>query len=537
MKLKAFVNGKIYTATAKKKWADTIVISGNKIVFTGKAKDCAELIKACNEIIDLQGKLVVPGFIDCHTHFAIGGFSLLNIDYSQVSSKEEFIELTKDYISENDSEWIQGGNWNNDLFIKNEIPHKNWVDSFSENIPLFVTRSDLHMGLANSKTLALAGIDKNTPDPEGGKIMRDENGEPTGILKDNAMKLVYALLNEPSKDDYRKAVDLALECAGKNGVTSVHDIIFNTGSNAFDTYQDHEELTCRVNLVFPLTNYKEFKKLGIKNNLGNEYLKLGSLKAFADGSLGSNTAWFYDSYKDSENDFGLPMEELKTGELKASAMEADLNQNQLVIHAIGDRAVSEVIDIIEEIIEKNPEWDRRPRIEHVQHLKEKDLKRLSENGIIASIQPQHLYDDGVWINNKIEAEHLKDAFRLNSLLENKVNICFGSDWTVAPLEPLMGIYTAVTRKLKNSEAKPFNPEEKISVEEAVKAYTSYAAYSSFEENIKGSIEEGKLADFIVLSDDIFEIEPEQIKNTNVIMTVMDGNIIFDNDFVKNGVVS
>jgi len=536
VELKAFVNGKIFTASETKKWVNTIVTSGNKIIFAGNAKNCEKLVKASSKIIDLQGKLVLPGFIDCHTHFTVGGFSLLEIDYSDVNSKEMFIEITRNYAAENNSAWIRGENWNNDLFIKNETPHKSWVDEFSENLPLFVTRSDLHMGLANSKALKLAGIDKNTPDPEGGKIIKDINGEPTGILKDSAMKLIYNLAEEPTQKDYKNAVNLALDYARKKGVTSVHDIIFNTMSNAFETYQNHDNLTCRINLVFPLSQYKEFKKLGIKSNFGNEYLKIGALKAFADGSLGSNTAWFYNSYKDSEYNFGLPMQELKNGELKQQAFEADLNHNQLLIHAIGDRAISEVIDIIEEIRCINPDWERRPRIEHLQHLNEKDLKRLNENGIIASVQPQHLYNDALWINNKINSEHLKDAFRINSLLQNKVKICFGSDWTVTPLDPLEGIYSAVTRKLKDKSAKTFNLAEKISVEEAVKAYTVYAAYSSFEENIKGSIEAGKLADFVVLNDNIFEISPEEIINTNVLMTVMDANVIFEN-FVNKGAVN
>lgn len=527
MKTRAYINGKIYTATKEEKWVNSVVTMQNKIVFAGNSEENKNFIESCDEIIDLKGKLVLPGFIDCHTHFAAGGFSLLNIDYSEVSSKQEFIRLTKEYIENLSTEWILGGNWNNDLFTINELPHKDWINDFTADIPLFVTRSDLHMGLANSRALELAGINSNTPDPEGGKIIKDKNGEPTGILKDNAMKLVYNILKEPDKKSYEKAVEQALDYAKKRGVTSVHDIIFNTGSNAFEVYQTHKNLTCRINLVFPLSNYKEFQRLGVKNRFGNDRLQIGSLKAFADGSLGSNTAWFFNSYKDDESDFGLPMEELRNGRLKEQAIEADLNHNQLLIHAIGDRAVSEVIDIIEEIGKANPEWDRRPRIEHVQHLNERDLKRLCENKIIASIQPQHLYDDGVWIDNKIKPEFLKDAYRCRSLMENGVKICFGSDWTVAPLDPLKGIYAAVTRKLKDPEKEAFNPEEKISVEEAVNAYTVYAAYSSFEEEIKGTIEKGKLADFIVLSDNIFEINPDDIMNTRVLMTIMDGEIIFN----------
>lgn len=533
---KAFINGKIFTACDEQKWVDSVIVYYNKIVFAGDANQNMEMFSSCDKIIDLKGRLVIPGFIDCHTHFAIGGFSLLNIDYSMVNSKKSFIQQTKKFVDNNNPKWILGGNWNNDIFIKNELPHKNWIDDFTKNKPVFVTRSDLHMGLANSKALELAGINAETPDPMGGIIVKDVNGNPTGILKDNAMKLIYDLHEEPQKDDYKKAVDIALELAKQKGVTSVHDIIFNKGSNAFDLYQTYNNLTCRINLIFPLDMYSEFKKLGIKSGFGNDLLKIGALKSFADGSLGSNTAWFYEAYKDDESNFGLPMQDLQNGELKKQAIEADLNHNQLVFHAIGDRACSEVIDIIEDIINSNPKWDRRPRIEHLQHLKEKDLKRMAKNGIIASIQPQHLYDDGLWIENKISSENLKDAFRTNSLIENNIKICFGSDWTVAPLDPLKGIYAAVTRKLKIPENEPFNLIEKISVEEAVKAYTINAAYSSYEEKIKGSIEVGKLADFIVLSENIFEIEPNKILDTNVIMTIMDGEIIFNN-FDNEGVLN
>lgn len=524
----AYINGKIYTANECNKWADTLITIGNKIYFAGKKTECEENLNECDQIIDLNGKLMLPGFIDCHTHFVVGGFSLLNIDYTEVTSKYEFIELTKKFKQEFSGKWILGGNWNNDMFDIIELPHRNWVDEFSKDIPIFVTRSDLHMGLANSRALELAGINEKTENPEGGIIVRDSDGKPTGILKDNAMKLIYKILEEPTAEDYKSAVERALKFANSNGVTSVHDIIFNKGSNGFRVYQSHQNLTCRINLIFPLGKLEEFKSLGISSGFGNEYLKIGALKSFADGSLGSNTAWFFDDYKDAENEYGLPMEELKNGELKRQAIEADLNKNQLIIHAIGDRAVSEVIDIIEEIVNVNPKWDRRPRIEHLQHIKEKDLKRICENGIIASVQPQHLHDDGVWIKNKIKTENLKDAFRIKSLLDNNIKLAFGSDWTVAPLDPLKGIFSAATRRLKNPQLESFNYEEIISVEEAVKAYTINAAYSSFEEEIKGSIETGKLADFVVLNEDIFKIDPLKIKDVKVDLTVMDGNVVYKN---------
>ncbi|MFC2135062.1 amidohydrolase [Bacteroidota bacterium] len=527
---KAFTNGKIFTCNDKQPWAESVIVSGDKILFVGSDSEANNYFDAETEIINLDGDLMLPGFIDSHLHFMTGGFSFITVDLSQVRSRDEFQSTILKFLSDKKQDWITGGNWDNNKFHKNVFPSKEWVDSATGDIPLFVTRTDLHMGLANSKALAMAGITEETPNPEGGVIQKDKiSGQPTGILIDNAMQKLFDILPEPSLEESFKALEFAMKEANKFGITSVHDIVYPKDYTVYQDYTKENKLTCRINLVRPISELENFMKLKIHIPFGNEFIQMGALKGLADGSLGSGTAWFFDPYNDDGSSTGLPMDILTNGKLKEWALKADRNRLQLVIHAIGDRAVSSVLDIYEEIINTNPKWDRRLRLEHAQHIRKKDIERMSKMGVIASMQPLHLYYDGIWCEAKIGKDRINGTYAIKSILDAGITACFGSDWTVTSLNPLMGIFAAVTRNVDgNKFPEGWNPSERISVKDAVRGYTINAAYASFNEKTKGSIEAGKLADMVILTENIFEIPIDKISGVSVKRTIFGGEIVYDN---------
>lgn len=526
MKKKIWSNGKIYTANHKQKWAESIVTEGKKIIFIGSNQDAKKFTGTHSDIHDLEGKLVLPGFIDSHVHLIIGGLSLTKLDLGKIRSKEDFRNSIKEYNLTNKSKWITGGNWNHLQFDKKVLPTKEWIDDLTDK-PIYLTRVDIHTALVNSAALKLAGINKNTKAPEGGQILKDETGEPTGILKDTAMNLVSKLIPAPSENELVEALSAAQKAAHVNGITSIHDITEPEHYILYKNTYEEQKLKLRINCIHPINQVKQLIDSNIFNEINNEYIRSSGVKAFADGTLGSNTAWFFDPYVDEPTTTGLPTDYMVDGKFREWALHADKNKIQLAVHAIGDRAVSEVLNVFEEIVDTNPSWDRRLRIEHVQHIKSEDITRMKKLNVIASMQPSQLYDDGVWAEDKIGQHRLKGTHAVNTLLENGIKVCLGSDWTVTPLDVIHGIDIAVNRKLKdNSLPDGWIPKEKIFIEQAINAYTIDAAYASFEENIKGSIEVGKLADFIVLNENLFEIPSEEIENVKVAKTIFDGELVY-----------
>ena len=402
------------------------------------------------------------------------------------------------------------------------------IDEVVPDQPVFVERLDGHMGVANSYVLKLAGITKDTESPEGGLIVKDPvTGEPTGVLKDNAMSFIYNIIPQATfKENYEAAI-AALDEAKRLGITSVQDITYDNALEVYNKLKDEGKLTCRIYTRMPIVEYKKLVEKNIQVGYGDNLIKMGSLKAFADGSLGSSTAWFFDKYNQDTTTYGLPMDIITNGDMEKWCTDADKNHLQLSVHAIGDRANSYMLDLYDKITKENPEWDRRFRIEHAQHVRFQDIPRFAELGVIASVQPYHCIDDGVWAEKRIGPERIKYTYPFKSFLDAGVKICFGTDWYVAPLNPLLGLYAAVTRRtLDDKNPDGWIPEQKISVEDAIKCYTINSAYASFEENTKGSIEVGKLADLIVLSDDILTIDPVKIKDAKVVMTVFDGKVIY-----------
>jgi len=532
-----FINGKIYTVNEKQPFAEAVIIEGSKIVFVGSNEEAKKLIDESTKIIDLGGKLMLPGFNDSHLHFISGGNYLLGINLRPAHSKAEFVQIIKDYVkdrkdsSKNVNRWITGGRWDHEQWKDKILPTKELIDSVTGNIPVFVSRIDGHMGLANSRAIQLAGITKDTPDPEGGLIILDkETGEPTGILKDNAMELVFKIIPNSSLEENVEDALRSIEEAGKLGITSVQDMTQPGELEAYMKILKEGKLTCRIYSITPINKYEDLVNSGITAGCDEAIIKRGALKGYADGSLGASTAWFFEHYAQDTTTFGLPMDIVTNGNLKKWVLDADKNHLQICVHAIGDRANAFMLNLYEEIKKENPGWDRRFRIEHAQHLRESDIPRFSTIGVIASVQPYHCIDDGVWAEKRIGPERIHFTHVYKSLLDNNVKVAFGTDFPVAPLNPLLGIYAAVTRRtVDGNNPEGWIPEQKISVEDAIKCYTLNPAYASFDENKKGSIEVGKLADLVVLSDDILSIDPVKIKDVTVKMTVFDGEMIFNKE--------
>jgi hypothetical protein len=531
---KAFINGKIYTVNENQPYAEAVIVEGNKIKFVGSTREAKKQIDASTEIIDLEGKLMLPGFNDSHLHFTSGGSYLLGINLRPALSKEEFVEIIEEYIISRSvpvNSWITGGRWDHELWPDKTLPTKELIDDITPNTPVFVSRIDGHVGLANSKALELAGITKNTPDPDGGLIERDsETGEPTGILKDNAMDLIFNIIPPSSLEENIESTLRALEEARKLGITSVHDMTQTGELEAYKKIMADGNLTCRIYSIWPIDKYEDIVRAGVTAGNEDGLIKRGGLKGYADGSLGASTAWFFEPYFQDPSSSGLAIDIVTNGSLEKWALDADRNRLQICVHAIGDRANAFMLDLYDKIKKENSPWERRFRIEHAQHLRKEDIKRFSDIGVIASVQPYHCIDDGVWAEKRIGPERIKTTHPYKSLLKSGAVVAFGTDWPVAPLNPLFGIYAAVTRQTvdgKNPDG--WIPEEKISVEDAIRCYTLNAAFASFEEKIKGSIEAGKLADFVVLSDDILVIDPDEIKDVKVTMTIFDGEIVYNSE--------
>ena len=524
------LSGTIWTVDPQKPWAEALAVVGNKIVDLGSSKQIKKRIGDKTQVFDLKGDLVLPGFIDSHTHFLSGGFSLLSIQLRDVNSREEFTARIRDKAKEVEKgEWILNGDWDHQQFDPPELPRKEWIDAVTPENPVCVNRHDGHMVLANSLALRLAGITKSTPSPGGGEILKDpKTGEPTGILKDAAMDLVRRVIPESSPRERMRAAEVALKHAAEKGVTSIHDMASASDLEVYQELLKANKLTARLNVYIQIPEMDLFSTLQKQIPSNNNLLKIGGLKGFVDGSLGSSTALFFEPYTDNPGQRGLLHSHMyPEGIMERRIMKADGAGLQVAIHAIGDRANNIILDIFERVIARSGERDRRWRIEHAQHLLPGDIERMARLNTIASVQPFHAADDGRWAERKIGRERCRLTYAFKSLLDKGAVLACGSDWTVAPLDPLTGIYAAITRRTtdgRNPEG--WFPEQKISLEEAVKGYTLNGAYAEFSEHIKGSIENGKLADLVVLSRNIFKIPPEDIPKTEVKMTVFNGRVLY-----------
>ena len=525
------LNGKVWTVNPKQPEAEAAACIGNTIVAVGTTSEIKAWAGEKTRVIDLEGKRVVPGFNDAHVHFYSGGANLSAVQLRTAQSDREFTERIRAFAARiPKGQWIIGGDWDHEWWTPPHLPTRSMIDDATPENPVFVNRLDGHMALANSLALKLAGITRDTPDPPGGTIVKDARGEPTGILKDAAMDPVYRVLPDASQDEIVEAVRAAVRSAAEHGVTSVQDM--SASPAVLAAYQDllaRNELTVRIYGYQPLGSWERQALVGLHAGFGNEKLKIGGMKGFADGSLGSTTALFFLPYDDAPSTSGLPSEEmLPESKMLANIIGADSAGLQIGIHAIGDRANRIVLDMFDRAAKHNGTRDRRFRIEHAQHLQKQEIASFAHQRVIASMQPYHAIDDGRWAEKRIGSERAKGAYAFRSMLDAGVTLAFGSDWPVAPMDPLMGIYAAVTRStLDGKHPNGWIPEQKISVAEAIKAFTLGPAFASFDEGIKGSIETGKLADMVVLSDDILQMKPPLLNTVKVMMTIFDGRVVYE----------
>ncbi|HSF15408.1 MAG TPA: amidohydrolase [Vicinamibacteria bacterium] len=522
----AVLNARIWTGNPADPWAEALLVGGGRILVVGSSSEVRARLGG-GRVVDATRRFVTPGFIDSHVHFLDGGFRLASVQLRDASSPEEFTRRIAEFAAAAPpGSWILGGDWDHQLW-GGALPERHWIDEVTPENPLWVHRLDGHMALANSLALEAAGVNRDTRDVEGGSIERDEDGEPTGILRDNAMELVGDVVAAPDEAMTDRALEAAMHYVAQQGVTSVHHMGTWEDLAAFRRAREKNALTTRIYAAVPLASWERLRDFVAAEGRGDEWLRYGMLKGFVDGSLGSHTAAFHAPYEDQPADRGFFVNSEE--DLYEWVSGADAAGLHVAVHAIGDRANETLLDIFERVSRVNGERDRRFRIEHAQHLRREDISRFAPLGVIPSMQPYHAIDDGRWAEKVIGPLRIRTTYAFKSLLEAGAELAFGSDWFVAPPTPLEGIYAAVTRRTLD-EANPdgWVPEEKIGVEDALRAYTRAAAYASFDEGNRGMLKPGYLADFAVIDRDLTAVEPEEIRTARVVMTVVAGRIVHEN---------
>ena len=523
-------NAKVWTVDPALPRAEAVAVLGDRIVAVGTAAEVDAWRGANTKVVDAGNRLLLPGFNDAHVHFIDGGLQLDSVDLKDAATPDEFRARIARRAAARPREWIMGGDWDEEKWSPPRLPTKSLIDDVTGSTPVFVNRYDGHEALANSAALKLAGITAATPAPKGGEIVRDAQGNPTGILKDAAMDLVYKVIPPMTPERRLQAARRALAYAASLGVTSVQHMNPEYADiAAYALLAERGELTARIYAAPIIFGWQDQAKLGIRRGFGSPYLRIGALKAYADGSLGSTTAYFFQPYTDAPKTRGLLAEGMyPLATMHERMVKADAAGLQLCVHAIGDEAISLVLDMFEQVAKTNGNRDRRLRIEHSQHVAPKDFARYAKLHVIASVQPYHAIDDGRWAERRIGPERIKTTYAFRTFMEHGVRLALGTDWTVAPLDPMQTIYAAVTRAtLDGRNPNGWVPEQKLTVAEAVEAYTMGSAYAEFQEQQKGSIAPGKLADMVLLSDDIFSIPPAAIKDVKVEATWVGGRQVFD----------
>jgi predicted amidohydrolase YtcJ len=518
----------IWTGNPLQPAANAVAIIGDRIVEVGGDDEIERWRGANTTLIDAEGRRLVPGFNDAHVHFVDGGRQLDNVDLKDAATPAEFARRIGERAKAKPGEWILGGDWDDQRWTPAQLPTRELIDDATNGTPVFVVRYDGHMGLANSAALGRAGVTAETPDPPGGAVVRDARGFPTGVFKDAAMDYITRVIPKMTADQRLRAVKRALGHAASLGVTSVQDM--NPSYDDVSVYADlanRGELTARIYAAPMETGWYDQAKLGIHRSFGSPWLRLGAVKGYADGSLGSTTAYFFQPYLDAPATRGLLSDEMQdVDQMRTRLMAADHARLQLCIHAIGDAGISQILDLFGDIVRSNGERDRRFRIEHAQHIAPKDFDRFAQLKVIASVQPYHAIDDGRWAERRIGAERIKTTYAFRTLIDKGVRLAFGTDWSVAPLNPMLTLHAATTRAtLDGQHPDGWVPEQKITIQEAMVAYTSGAAFAEFQEAEKGTIARGKLADLVILSDDVFSIPAARIKDARVLTTVVGGKVV------------
>jgi predicted amidohydrolase YtcJ len=529
------VKGAIWTGNPKQPTAEALAVRGDRIVAVGTTQEISALVGPQTKVHDLAGRRVVPGFYDSHVHFLSSGMRLAEVQLKDAASEEEMGRLLREFDKKlPPGRWMVGGDWDHDRALGGKLPTAELIDRHVKDRPVLLRRYDGHMAVANSEALKRAEITADTKDPSGGVIYRKQGTrEPTGLLRDNAMSLVDRLIPAPGEDEIIEAVREAQREAREVGVTSVQDMDGSgsgTRRQLFRLYQRLARagnLTVRIDLRWPLSDWKMLADLGVEADFGNPWVRIGGVKGFVDGSLGSSTAKMFKPFLNEPGSTGVwvtPREKLR--EYILGADKAGLS---VAVHAIGDEANATLLDIFEEVAKLNGPRDRRFRIEHAQHLRPEDLARFGKLGVIPSLQPFHIIDDGRWAEGRIGAERCATSYACRGLIDGGARLAFGSDWAVAPLNPLPGIAAAVHRRtLDGKHPDGWHPRQKITVEEALTAYTLGSAYAGFQEKERGTLEVGKLADCVVLDRDILAAgERDRIDQTRVDVTMVGGKIVYE----------
>ncbi|HXE75634.1 MAG TPA: amidohydrolase [Candidatus Xenobia bacterium] len=555
------VNAKVWTVEADQPVAQAVAIRGQRIIKVGSYADLRPVIRSdYTRILDLKGKLVLPGFIDNHVHFASAGRLLLGLNLLDVNEAEPFRQRVAEAARRlPPGAWLTGGDWGayaqwkqgsagetTKTEAKEFLPDRKLVDAVTGDHPALISRFDQKVFLANTLALKAAGITRDTPNPEGGEIMRDASGEPTGLLRGEAAKLLQRVIPRPSKEQRLAEARRALEEARRWGVTTIHDNVADFDQmDLWRELEKNKELTVRVWARMWLSEWEKvrdyirtYRLPPAKGGWGDQYIRLGGLKAWVDGIMGNSTALFFAPYaNDPQNSGKLRDVMFPEGNLYRLIKEADLAGFTVTVHAIGDNANRILLDTYEQVFKENPARDRRFRVVHAQVVHPDDFARFGKLGLIAEVQPYHCIDDMRWMEERI-GTRARNAYAFRRLRDGGAVLSFGTDWpgtqaSYYPINPLLGIYAAVTRQTLTGQPEGgWFPEERISIEEAIRYYTLNNAYATFEENIKGSIKEGKLADLVVLDRDILTAPPRELLETQVVYTLFDGKIVYDRSQVR-----
>ena len=516
------VNARVYTVDSAMPTAEAVAICGAAIAKVGTSADVRSMAGPKTRVIDAGGRLVVPGFNDAHVHLIAGANEIVGVDLRPAKSEQEFVRMLRDYAATRPKgEWIRGGYWDHEAWPSRALPTRALIDAATPDHPVFVLRLDGHMALANSLAIKLAGVSATAKDPEGGTIVRDARGEPAGVFKDNAMELIARAIPEDTLAQTMTKARAALKLAAAVGVTSIQDMTASPRElSAYHALRERGELTARI---YSIQNYDGPLEGGRR---GDEWIRTGARKLFADGSMGSGTAAFFEPYADDPKTSGLLLQSPEV--LERMIFDADAAGFQPVVHAIGDRANAIVLDAFEKLVRERGGRDRRARIEHAQVVRQSDKTRFKSAAVIASIQPSHCIDDMRWAERRIGANRTPIAYDFKSFADAGARIAFGTDWFVEPLNPMLGLYAAVTRQFPDGTPEGgWFPDERITMAQAVEYYTLGSAYAEFQEQVKGSVSPGKLADLVILSKDLFAIPPRDILGTKPVLTMVGGRIVFD----------
>lgn len=527
----ALINGNVLTMDNEKPGAEAVLVVGDRVAEAGSNKGVEKLVTPDTEVIDLEGRTLIPGFIDCHAHPMGFGQSLLNVDCRTppITTIGEMVEaLGRAAAGKSEGEWVMGRGYDDFKLREKRHPTRWDLDEAASDKPVMVTRLCGHVSVVNSMALEMAGITKNTPDPEGGKIDRDESGEPTGVLRGGARDPLRSLIPKPGVEQLRRGINLAAGEFLARGVTSVSDAGVGDPDTvrAYQLARGEDGMPLRVNLMMSHQVLGELMRLGLATGFGDEWLKIGAVKLVFDGSASGRTAAMTEPYVDTPGNTGIlymPQEEL--GRRVLAAHEAGF---QVGVHAIGDRAINGVLDAYEAALRRHPKQDHRLRIEHCGINTPRIVERIKHLGVIPVAQPIFLYGEGESYRAGLGEDRVEWAYPAKSWMDAGIIVAFSSDCPATSgselISPLLGIYVAVGRK--TDAERVIGPGQRVEAEEAVKAYTLNGAYATFEEDIKGSIKPGKLADFAVLSDDPTKVNAEKIKDIAVEMTIVGGRVVY-----------